>query len=122
MKAIFSIVVLLLATVSNEASAQLYYLGADKLQAQCTSAEMENTERPTADSALKLAFCTGFILGVADSLTVNRQLCIPSGTPTKVVIGMFNKFWLTRKAEDLKKATAAGIVGSGLLELYPCTK
>jgi hypothetical protein len=116
----FNIIVLLFATLSNEASAQLYYLGADKLQAQCISAQMDNTGTPTPDSALKLAFCTGFILGVADSLTVNHQLCIPTGTPTKVIIGTFNDFWLTRKADDLKKATAAGIVGRGLLELYPC--
>lgn len=124
MRAIFisTIVALLLGTASNEASAQLYYLGGDKLQAQCISAQMDNTGSLTADSAIKLGFCTGFILGVADSLTVNHQLCIPTGTPTKVIIGMFTEYWLTRKADDLKKATAAGIVGMGLRELYPCTK
>jgi hypothetical protein len=55
MRAIFisTDVALLLGTMPNEASAQLYYIGADKLQAQCISAQMDNTGRPTADSALK---------------------------------------------------------------------
>ena len=63
-------------------------------------------------------FCTGYVMGVSDSLVSERLICTPEGVGAAQEIGVIVNFLRDRREERLD--TAHNVVKLALMEAFPC--
>jgi len=63
-------------------------------------------------------FCTGYVMGVSDSLDSERLICTPEGVGAAQEMGVIVNFLRDHREERLD--TAHSVVKLALMEAFPC--
>jgi hypothetical protein len=63
-------------------------------------------------------FCTGYVMGVSDSLDSERLICTPEGVSAAQEMSVIVNFLRNHREERLD--TAHGVVKLALMEAFPC--